>query len=1397
MAEGIVCGALLSASFQVLFSKLLSREFISFVSKRKCDDGLIDKLKTNFLALQAVLDDAEDKQITNQHVKAWLDELQHVVYQADDLLDEIATKALRVKLEADYDQSQSQSSTTQVGFTRFLRLIKNSLLRINKFVVSNSVYLSDEEIESRMKEIISKLEYFVEQKKTLQLREFVGRKPSQRLPTASLVYEDEVCGRKDDREKIIKLLLSGNAVENEMCVIPIVGMGGVGKTTLAQLVYNDARVNEHFHMKSWVCVSDAFDISMITKKILDGVTSSNNNINDLDDLQIKLKESLAGKRFLIVLDDVWNDNYIDWDLLRRPFRAGAQESRIIVTTRNDNVASMMGTITSHPVEQLPIEDCWSLFAKHAFVNGDYMAYPELQSIGREIVKKCGGLPLAVKSLGGLLRSKLEIEEWKNILKSEIWDLDQNIPPALKLSYHYLPPHLKRCFAYCSIFPKDYKFEKEKLVQLWIALDLVQQPKTNKSMEDEGNDYFRELLSRSFFQIFSHDNDSDFLMHDLIHNLAQVISGEFCFRLDKPLDYICEKVCHFSYVRGNYDASEKFKAVNEVKCLRTFISFSRDQRRCYLGNKVLHDMLPILRCLRVLSLSNYHISELPQSIENLIHLRYLDLSKTRIKKLPDSVTTLCNLQILDLSYCECLTELPENMGKLTNLRHLDIKGTRLTEMPTQMSRLKDLQHLTYFVVGTNVESSISGLKELCHLRGNLDILGLENVVSGQDASEANMKEKKNLEGLVLKWGGDTDDSIKERDVLDKLQPHEGLKTLSIFNYGSTKFPEWLEGAHSLHNMVSLELISCANCYSLPSIGQLPSLKDLRIRGMKAITKVGGEFYRDASSSIKPFQSLETLSFERMPEWKEWHALGAGEFSRLLKLRMFNCPKLTGELPNHFPSLRKLEIFGCHGLVSSQIGFLLQGLPYLQELKMSDMTNLTKLPQQLQHLSSLQELVISNMPNLMELPLQLQHLSSLQELMVSNMPNLKKLPQQLQYLSSLRKLKISRMPNLKELPLGLCRLIKLERLNIEKCRSLVSFPDVGLLPMLKALEIDECEALQSLTIASAKRMNVNMMDINNICLEELRISHCSSLLQLFFPNGGLPPLTLKELEINNCRSLEFPLPKEMKHNYHTCSIKVLKINDCDLLKSLWLGFSPRLRSLKIRGCINFEKLSIPDNELQNLMELRIENCPTMVSFAHGGLPAPNLTSFTISNCKKLKSLPQRMHTFLPSLQSLRIQNCPEVESFPDGGLPSNLTTLCILYCEKLMKGRMGWGLQSLSSLRNIWFLGGKYEEEALESFPEELLLPTTLTYLCICDLPNLKSLNNKGIQCLTSLEILRIHHCLKLHSLPAEGLPNSLSYLWISKCPLLKLRCQRETGEDWPKICQIRHIELDGEDIVNLE
>ncbi|KAL7203601.1 hypothetical protein ACSBR2_016798 [Camellia fascicularis] len=237
----------------------------------------------------------------------------------------------------------------------------------------------------------------------------------------------------------------------------------------------------------------------ITKLILESVTLQTCSFHGLDQVQVQLKQALAGKKFLIVLDDVWNKKYSDWNVLKSPFVDGAQGSKVVVTTRNKDVARMMGAVELHDIEVLSDDDCWLLFAQHAFECRSIDANPNLVSIGKKIVEKCKGLPLAVMTLGGLLRCKERDEEWVHVLRSKIWDLpheESDILPALRLCYHHLPLHLKQCFAYCSIIPNDYEFEEEELVLLWMAEGFIEQQR-EKQMEDVGGEYFRELLSRSF------------------------------------------------------------------------------------------------------------------------------------------------------------------------------------------------------------------------------------------------------------------------------------------------------------------------------------------------------------------------------------------------------------------------------------------------------------------------------------------------------------------------------------------------------------------------------------------------------------------------------------------------------------------------------------------------------------------------------------------------------------------------------------------------------------------------------------------------------------------------------------------------------------------------------------
>ncbi|KAK9929318.1 hypothetical protein M0R45_026420 [Rubus argutus] len=987
-------------ALEVIYEKLYSQEVKNFITGKKKTDKLLNTLLIKLQSLNNVYDDAEDKQLTNSAVRKWLSDLTEANFVAEDLLDKIKTESGSVILKrrkreaADGSGSSTSSKVHQFISTSFHKKMEEIIAKIKTKkwckleaadgsgsstsakvqLISTSFHAFDESVDTEIEEIIESLDIIAQRKDALELK--TGARPFfYALPSTSLVEESRVYGRDEDKDTILKLLLPKDplpwvcdsddfdATGNKLDVIPIVGMGGIGKTTLAQLIYNDEKVTRHFNLRAWVSVSDDFDVFKITRTIYMSVPSHAKceNPNDLNELQVKLKEALTGKKFLFVLDDVWNENYDYWDSLRGPFQYGACGSKIIVTTRNEGVASVMGTLQTHQLPVISDEDCWLIFAKRAFENKSVSAYPNLKVIGRKIVEKCKGLPLAAKSLGGLLRSTSNEKEWKNVLESHIWELSDkcNILPALWLSYRYLPPHLKRCFAYSSIYPKDYKFEKRELVLLWMAEDLLQ-AKQKKMVEEVGEDYFNDLISRSFFQEVrsKYGVTSVFTMHDLVNDLAKFVSGDFCVRLeDNDSLNIMSKSRHFSYMKDDNLDFEKFEALCDAKFLRTFLASARSHlyfpnfppfegsypeyygwiERTKILSKVLPDLLLKLQCLRVLNLSGYTITELPDSVSDLIHLRYLNLSYTSIQKLPDAVCGLYNLQTLLLTRCLGISQLPTGFGRLIHLRHVDFNGTNLARMPLEMCKLKHLQQLPLanFYLDNETGNNIVYLKELQELHGELHISGLDRIVDAGDALGANMREKKYVTKLELAWGRHTDDSRKCQEVLDNLRPHTNIEEVMIWCYGGTNFPAWL-GDDCFSNLVTVRLWSCENLVCLRTL--LPSLRTIRIFNCPEL-----ESFPEGGLPCK----LETLEISRC--------------AKLVETRMqWGLLQLT--------SLRHLgfDFENCEEEIDS---FPEEGLlpTTLTSLEFGGLSNLKTInSKELKSLISLQSLKIYNCPELLCLP-----------------------------------------------------------------------------------------------------------------------------------------------------------------------------------------------------------------------------------------------------------------------------------------------------------------------------------------------------------------------------------------------------------------------------------------------
>ncbi|KAK9069124.1 hypothetical protein SSX86_013240 [Deinandra increscens subsp. villosa] len=215
----------------------------------------------------------------------------------------------------------------------------------------------------------------------------------------------------------------------------LVDAGGIGKTTLAKLLYNDKDVKDHFELMSWVWVSNEFNVFTISEAIFEEVGGDDRKFRALNKLQESLKERFSKKRFLLVLDDVWTENEKEWKQLKLPFTAGAPGSKILVTTRKTKVASMMGSVKAYPLQLLSNVEALSLFAEHALGKQNFDSHPTLKLHGEGIVKKCDGLPLALITLGRVLGKKSNDGEWEELLNSELWNSDDGskILPALRLS----------------------------------------------------------------------------------------------------------------------------------------------------------------------------------------------------------------------------------------------------------------------------------------------------------------------------------------------------------------------------------------------------------------------------------------------------------------------------------------------------------------------------------------------------------------------------------------------------------------------------------------------------------------------------------------------------------------------------------------------------------------------------------------------------------------------------------------------------------------------------------------------------------------------------------------------------------------------------------------------------
>ncbi|XP_074314710.1 disease resistance protein RGA2-like [Silene latifolia] len=881
---------------------LLKEAFLSLAYGNR-----LKKLKGTVTTVKSLLLDAANKGDELSEVDLdYIDKLKDAVYDADDLFDKLVTLANRKQLLDDDD---------------------NIFDKVRQLLPSVKASLKVKKLRSRLKDIADDHVRF-------GLLNSIDTQPHRRLriETFSYVAAPTVVGRDDDARKVITMLLDSTKHVN---FLTIVGVGGVGKTTLAKLVFGDTRINSAFDLKLWVCVSDqdgaSLDVQGILVKILDvlGCKSDYSN-SSIESLHVEYLRNVETKRLLLVLDDIWSESIIELNRLKELLMIDEGRSRIVATTRSMKMARIVGG-GIHKLQGLSDDNSRKLFEMVAF-GGSGSKPVNFVDIAKKIVKICFNVPLVIKVVGSLLYGQ-PIGIWQTFLTSRFAKFakeENEIMSILKFSYDHLEPSLKSCFAYCAIFPKDYVISKKDLMELWEAQGYIVPFGRGQSIENAGEEHFSVLLQRCFFQDVKEDVYGDvvsFKIHDLMHDLAQRVSGNEICVITSNMDDLEYSVRHLS-VRGS---STYFNSNCERKIRSHLVLQPKTDANIRVEDELLTFEIPKnWECLRALALQTKNVTRLPDTIGDLLHLRYLNLSRSGITKLPDSIVKLHNLQTLNMNHCKFLDEWPKEFSKLVNLTHLHINSCpKLSYMPVGMSKLSSITTLNKFMVkdesasGTQCVGQLKDLKAVAlNLKGgiHIHIEGNFKSTQGYDWEGSCLEGAKHLDEVMIsfsyfslikqKWGND------EEVVMEKLKPHPNLKGLHLSSYAGKKITRWGRAVQDnwatfLPNLVNIKLMHCHYLQELPMLSKLRHLKYLLLMALDSLEYIEEDVTSTSSSSVSVddtifFPYLETLHIMGLEKLKGWWKSSDYNnnitcelaFPKLSKLLIEGCPSVTNPSTNRY-------------------------------------------------------------------------------------------------------------------------------------------------------------------------------------------------------------------------------------------------------------------------------------------------------------------------------------------------------------------------------------------------------------------------------------------------------------------------------------------------------------------
>uniref|UniRef100_A0A0D3HUH7 Uncharacterized protein n=1 Tax=Oryza barthii TaxID=65489 RepID=A0A0D3HUH7_9ORYZ len=941
-----------------------------------------------------------------------------------------------------------------------------------------------------------------------------GSDLEQRSKTTPEIIEPELYGREKQKQKVAEDIINEYCV-HDLTLLPVVGPGGIGKTTFVQHIYD--KVKSHFQVSVWICVSQNFNASKLAQEIVNKIPKSNNEGENESD-QERIEKRIQSKQFLLVLDDVWTYHEDEWKALLSPFKKGGTKGNmVIVTTRIPKVAEMVELMScSIKLKRLQDEDSMELFQACVGIKTwkDYSS--DLKDVGTNIVKRLKGFPLAVKTVGRLLRNQLSLDRWTALLKSKEWELQVNeddIMPALKLSYNYLPFHLQQCFSCCALFPEDYRFSRQELTNFWIGLGLLGAGDQNKIIEDIGLDCLNDLVDNGFFEREGNNYDSPYVIHDLLHELATNVSS---YEISSSKQFRCEvgKLIFLHELR-------KFEVKREMK------GFDLEQ----IGQLLeLHGSLSIYNLEKVEEIKEADDAKLA-CINHLDRL-VLNWDNSRCNKDP----------IREGNVLERLK--PHN-----NIRELHVAGHGGATCPNWLDG----------------DFSIGNLQSLHIESVNWDTLPLpgklymtEGVDSGFELLNYNKDEQSKSS---LNISGKDAPELQEMNItkcppisLDHLKMLTCLKTLDITYFGSILLP--VDSENYVQYNLPVEKLIIRSCGSrgrelTQVLSHLPKLSNLLIRKCQNVARLGVAEQRTITtpeSSLSPSankaaKTLTTIPQQQTGEAEEMETAAADDGLLLLPpkikvLEISECRELSldsGGIQGLL-SLQTLGILDCPKFLCSSSSSSFPFLTSLQALHLLKVEGMQTLPSPLPNLTSL---YISHCGNLRggEVLCDLLAQGNLTSLSVHKTPNFflglehscSQVDKQEDVHRSWRLQELSTDDFARVLATPVCHLLSssLTKLDLSwndevECFTKEQEKALHILTSIEDLEFSCCKKLQSLPTGLSEIPNIKTLGICNcpaitslgslpISLQELKIDECPAIHSL--PKDGLPT-SLREIVVSDC-------------------------------------------------------------------------------------------------------------------------------------------------------------------------------------------------------------------------------------------------------------------------------------------